>query len=160
MATKATRKRKAKFEEWREPFLEALRQYGVVTYAAEQAGVTRPETYKARERNAEFAAEWDAAMEEATDRLEKEAQRRAVEGVRRLKFAYGAPIMVPLLDEEGIPVKDEKGEVVMVPYIEREYSDTLLIFLLKGNRPQKYRENVDVTSGGEKITINVKLSED
>lgn len=46
----------------------------------------------------------------------------------------------------------------MVPYIEHEYSDTLLIFLLKGARPEVYRERADVRHSG-KIDVSA-LSDD
>ena len=45
-------------------------------------------------------------------------------------------------------VHPETGE----QYAECDYSDTLLIFLLKGNRPEKYRERLNVQhEGGVKI---------
>lgn len=51
------------------------------------------------------------------DRLEREAMRRAHEGVRKPVYQGGK----------------------RVGFIQ-EYCDTLLIFLLKGLRPEKYRE--------------------
>ena len=40
------------------------------------------------------------------------------------------------------------------PYLELDYSDTLLIFLLKGLRPQKYRERYEHTgANGGPIAI-------
>lgn len=53
-----------------------------------------------------------------------------------------------------------EAEIEAVEALEREarrralkLSDTLLIFLLKASRPEKYRDHssVDVTSGGEKL---------
>lgn len=38
----------------------------------------------------------------------------------------------------------------------REYSDTLMIFLLKGARPQKYRENHKVEVSGTVGTIAIR----
>lgn len=67
---------------------------------------------------------FDAAMDTAADRLEEEARRRAVEGVEEPVGWY----------------QGEPGGYV------RKYSDTLLIFLLKGARPQKYRERVEQSS--------------
>jgi hypothetical protein len=69
---------------------------------------------------------WDDAIEAGADVLEAEAWRRAVEGVER-------PIV-------------SGGKVVTTV---REYSDTLLIFLLKGRRPEKYaRFEVSGANGG------------
>jgi hypothetical protein len=39
---------------------------------------------------------------------------------------------------------DKDGKVITMPAAVREYSDTLLIFLLKGMRPQKYRDQARV----------------
>jgi hypothetical protein len=149
-------KKRPKFHEWRPVFIESLREFGVITYAAEIAGINRTTAYVARNRNQKFAEEWDEALQEATDALELEARRRAVAGVQRLKFHKGDLIMIPLFDEDGRIVYedmtdydgklvlDKNGRVrrtpVMVPYVEHDYSDTLLIFLLKCWRPE-YRDN-------------------
>lgn len=102
---------------WRPAFIEVLTETGNVSYAADQAGVTRQAAYLARDRSARFAKQWDDAMERATDALEKEARRRAYEGTREPDYY--------------------KGEVVGHT---RKFSDTLMIFLLKAHRPKKFRE--------------------
>jgi hypothetical protein len=112
---------------------------GTVTRAAEAAGIDR-RTHTRWMADPEYAAAFADAEEEATERLEAEARRRAEEGTRRLKFHQGVPIMVPAMDAEGKPLL-AKGKPVLVPYVEHEYSDTLLIFLLKGKRPTVYRDN-------------------
>ena len=72
---------------------------------------------------AHFDAAFEDAMEEAADLLESEARRRAHDGVEE-------PVFGSLGGNQG------SGEVGRI----RKYSDTLLIFLLKGARPDKYRE--------------------
>lgn len=94
----------------------------------------RSTAYEARESDEAFAAAWDDAIEAATDALELEARRRAVEGTDRPVFYQG-------------------GEVGYV----REYSDTLLIFLLKAHRPKKFRERVELehqVPGGVKVMLS------
>jgi hypothetical protein len=59
------------------------------------------------------------AYEQAGERLEQEARRRAVEGTKKNVYYQGEPCGV-----------------------NTEYSDTLLIFLLKGAKPEKYAERV------------------
>jgi len=161
-AKKAPPKQRLKFSQWRRPFLDALRTFGVVSYAAETAGIDRTAAYRARERNGRFAAEWDEALAEATDALELEARRRAHDGVQRLKFHQGAPVLVPLLGDDGHPVLEDavgadgtplldkdgspKQTPVMVPYVEHEYSDTLLIFLLKNWNRKKYGDKVQLST--------------
>ena len=124
-------------------FLAAYTEVGNVTDAAKAANVARCMHYEWLEQP-DYAAAFRKAEQQAADNLEKEAIRRAVEGVRRIKFGRnGQPLINP-----------ETGE----PYAEHEYSDTLLIFLLKGLRPDKYRENVrQEISGpdGEPLTIQI-----
>jgi hypothetical protein len=99
--------------------------------------MVRQVAYRIREADASFAAQWDQALEDYADKLEREADRRAHDGLLKKKFLRnGDPVIDP-----------ETGQ----QYIEREYSDTLLIFRLKGLRPKVYRENIDHTSGGEKL---------
>lgn len=154
MGTKLTPKRRA-------AFLAALAETGNVTESARAAGVARPHVYEWKRDDSSFAAAWDDALEQAADVMEREALRRAVEGTRRLKFdRSGKPILIPVFGPDGRPVYrvDSDGnttdQLEMAPYIENEYSDTLLIFLLKGARPEKYRERNEITgSGGGPIVI-------
>lgn len=82
---------------------------------------------------------FEEATDEAADLLEEEARRRAVEGVFRFKF-----------DKNGNPLVDPRTSE---PYQELEYSDTLLIFLLKGARPEKFCDRQRVfQEGGLQIT--------
>jgi hypothetical protein len=141
----------------RDAFLLALASTGNVTVAAQMAEVTRTHVYEWRKTDGAFARAWDDAIDQAADLLEAEARRRAYEGVQRLKFDRGNVITIPLIGADGKPVIQD-GEPVMVPYIEHEYSDTLLIFLLKGARPETYRERTDVRHSG-KIDVS-KLSDD
>jgi len=110
VATRTTQKKK---------FIEYFRQTGNVTTAAEAIGLHRCTPYKWKEKDLEFAKKWEEAEQEAADRLEQEAWRRAVEGV-----------------DEPIYYKGKLVDTV------KKYSDTLLIFLLKGNRPEKYHERI------------------
>ena len=66
---------------WQAAFLVSLRQTGNVSAAARAAGTCRSRCYEARQRDRGFAAAWADALEEAADRLEMEAFRRAVEGL-------------------------------------------------------------------------------
>lgn len=124
----------------REKFLKSLSRYGNVSKAARAARVGRPALYDWRGDDEAFAAEWDAALEEAADVLEAEAFRRAVTGTN--KGVY----------HQGVLVATEK-----------QYSDALLTLLLKATRPEKYRERSQVDHSG-KVEHAVKyiagLSED
>ena len=101
----------------REKFLNSLSRGLSVSDAAALVGATRQAFYLLRQRDPAFSQAWDAALDEGSDRLEDEARRRAVDGI-------DCPIFY-------------RGEVV--GYVPR-YSDTLLMFLLRARRPEKYRE--------------------
>ena len=137
--TPKKRRRPRKPEDWRPAFLAALRDYGVVRYACEQAKVGFKTAYRHRADHDVFRAEWDEALEEACDLLELEARRRGVDGVDK-------PIY-----HEGVQIDNIK-----------QYSDTLLIFLLKGARPHKFRDNHRhevVGKDGGPVQVHVYLPE-
>lgn len=102
--------------------LAALAETGNVSKAAEAAGIDRGTHYKWASADPEYKAACVDAMESAADKLEEEARRRAHDGVDEPVYQGGKKV----------------GTV-------RKYSDTLLIFLLKGARPEKYRERSSIT---------------
>ena len=123
---KATAKRQARF-------LKAYVRTGTILHAALAAKVDRQTHYKWMD-NPRYAQAFAEAEELAIQELEREARRRALEGVRE-------------------PVGFWKGKAS--EYVKR-YSDTLLIFLLKGHRPDKYRERQEIEHKGHiasKVTI-------
>lgn len=64
--------------EWRPIFIEALRISGNIAIACTAAGVQRKTALRARERNEEFARDWDNAIEDSTDALLAVARERAI----------------------------------------------------------------------------------
>jgi hypothetical protein len=104
--------------EKREQFLQALADSGSVTAAVAVAGTSRTRVYELRKTDAVFAAAWDEAEEIATDRLQDEARRRAMEGVEE-----------PLVSA-GKLVRGDDGQPIMI----RRYSDNLLSALLRARR--------------------------
>lgn len=112
-------------------FIEHFREYGNVSTAVALAGIERRATvYDWQEHDDQFAAAFREAEIVATENLEHEARRRAVEGVESTKGIY---------DRQGNMIAEET---------ETKYSDTLLIFLLKARAPEKYRENRTVEISG------------
>jgi hypothetical protein len=102
---------------WEALFLEAVGQTCNVTTACKLAGIGRRTAYNHREADQAFASKWHEAIEEGCDDLESEARRRAMDGVEKPIFWRGQRVATV-----------------------REYSDTLLIFMLKAYRPEKFRE--------------------
>ena len=113
-------------------FLAELSERGNVRDACTAAGIPRRTAYDWRAADPEFAGEWDSALDEAADLMEHEAHRRAVDGTEE-------PVFGSLGHQLGT------GEVGRIT----KYSDTLLIFLLKAARPEKYRERQQIEHTGE-----------
>jgi hypothetical protein len=63
--------------EWIPAFLATLRTTGNVYLSCRQAGITRKTAYLWKEKNTEFAKEWEATMEDAVDILEYSGWQRA-----------------------------------------------------------------------------------
>lgn len=114
-------------------FLTAYAACGNRGKAAAAAGIERNTIYSPPWRDDEqFQEALERAQAMAVDVLEEEALRRAVEGVER-----------PIGWYRGQP-----GGFV------REYSDALLIFLLKGAAPEKYRDRLDVRGVIDRIDFS------
>lgn len=116
---------------WGKAFIAHFSLTGNSTASAAAAGVTRRAAELLRERDETFRTAWEEAREEAADHLEDEARRRAVDGWDEPVFGSGGT---------GVGTV-EVGTI-------RKYDSTLLIFLLKGARPEKYRERFDTKLSG------------
>lgn len=128
--TKRTKKasKKAAYRNWQPKFLKILTRTANIGDACKQAGISRSLYYSIYHSDPAFAEAAEEAFENACDMLELEARRRAYEGV----------VDEIIYDDEG----NEIGQRM-------KYSDTLMIFLLKAHRPEKYRENVRHEHTGE-----------
>jgi hypothetical protein len=125
---------------WQPAFLSALREVGVVRDACEAAGVSRTTAYRQRNEDPEFAREWDESIQDAADLLEREAVRRARVGVKK-PVIYQGKLCGVWVDGDGNAVAEGTPGARMIPLSVTEYSDTLLMFLLKGIRPEKYKDH-------------------
>jgi hypothetical protein len=150
---------------WLDPFLTALRTTGNVAQSARAAGTHTSTVYDLRRKDADFAAAWDNALEDATDALEAEARRRALDGVNEPVVYQGQ--LTPLFeyDEQGKIAMEEydtglkkDGEPVLSSRPKQlvidgkpqfltlnKRSDALLMFLLKGLRKKYGTESHEIT---------------
>lgn len=80
MSQNLTTERKSPHQLWRKAFLKALAIEGVVTYACDQARVSKMQVYRVRNSDPEFAQQWNDAIDSAADTLESEVRRRAFAG--------------------------------------------------------------------------------
>ena len=123
--------------ERRRLFLRAFATRGIVLEGCRAAGVSRSTVDKWREQSEWFEELYCIAIEEAADRIEAEAIRRAVDGYDEPVIYQGMPTTV--VD----PVTGEQRQLTV-----RKYSDALMALVLKGARPEKYRENHKVELEG------------
>lgn len=130
--------------ERRRLFLRAFAARGIVAEGCRAAGVSRDAVYHWRETSEWFEQLYLIAIEEAADRIEAEAIRRAVDGYDEPVIYQGMPTSV--VD----PVTGEQRTLTV-----RKYSDTLMAMILKGARPEKYRDNhkVELSGGGGGVLI-------
>lgn len=108
-------------------FLEALAGGLTVTDSSAVAGINPKTQRRWREASKKFASEYEIALGRGTAVLAGEALRRATVGVARPQFYQGRPVIDPATGEQ------------IVFY---DYSDTLLIFLLKSRKPATYDDRV------------------
>jgi hypothetical protein len=101
--------------EKKQQFLAALADFPNVSAAAEKVAVSRVTLYEHRANDPDFAAAWDAALDEGIEKVEATALKRGL-----------------------------------------ATSDTLLIFMLKAYRPEKYRENIRHELAGE---LNIRVED-
>jgi hypothetical protein len=128
------RKRRFTTEIQQANFLAAFQLVPNVRLAAKAANIPPYAHYDWMQRYPDYKQKWQEQVEDLAQALEDEAIRRAKDGVKRMLWYKGKPI------------KTGRGKSARTAY-ETEYSDQLLIALLKRFRPALYREHtsVDVT---------------
>jgi hypothetical protein len=110
-------------------FLDEYRKCGNIVLSAKRSKVGPTKHYDWLD-DAEYESQFAVAQEEAVQHLEAEVYRRGVEGVN-----------------EPVWYQGQRCGVV------RKYSDTLLIFLLKGTQPEKYAQFINTNIQG-KVTLS------
>jgi len=111
-------------------FLAAFRETASVTAAAKAAGIGRDHHYRRLRKDPLYRAAFEEAEVVAAQTLEDEAVRRAMEGHDEPVFYQGKP----------------------TGYTVRRYSEGLLMMLLKGRRPERYRDKTITHQG--KVTLS------
>ena len=129
----ATPKQKRKPYRWEKLFLKGLSRCGMIGRAADYARVDRGHVARCRRECSEFDELCKGAEKAFQELAEREADRRGIKGLKRKKFYKGEPVIDPETRKQ---------------YVEREYSDSLLMFRLKAIDPEKYRESVKHEHGG------------
>jgi AcrR family transcriptional regulator len=101
-------------------FLENVSEAHTVKASAKAAGISTTSVYERRKWDDVFDGRWHEATELGVQVLEEEVRRRAVEGFVEPVYYRGEKV----------------GEV-------RKWSDNLLMFRLKGLKPEVYRDHFE-----------------
>src|SRR6185436_13760868 len=102
-------------------FLSGYVRVANVSGAAALAGIDRGTHYDWLNNDPDYKKAFEYAKDDAADALEQELRRRAIEGTPRPVYQGGRRV----------------GFIT-------EHSDSLGMFLLKGARPEKYRDRFEV----------------
>ncbi len=113
----------------KQAFLAAFEVTGVILDGCKAANVDRETVRNWTQADDEFRRQYDEALAEANELLEKELMRRAYKGVIKEKHFY------------------YEGEHCGTQKI-REYSDTLAMFIAKKRMPE-YRDKIDMNHAGK-----------
>ena len=115
-------------------FLAAFAVTASISAAALACKIDRRLHYRWLKEDPDYPARFNEVRDEAAQMLEDEAVRRANEGVAEPVVYQGALCFETRIDAKGVEKKTNK------PLVIRRYADALLMFLLRGMRPEKYRE--------------------
>jgi hypothetical protein len=110
-------------------FLAEFANCGIITVAAKVAGIDRKTVHNWLEKDERFSLAYHQAEKQAEEVLEAAAWKRSVQGVAKQRHVY-----------------DRNGKLIDTE-ITTDYSDSLLMFLLRARNPRKYRERVSIDYG-------------
>lgn len=121
-------------------FLDAFSKCGVVPYACAQSGLVRSCHYAWLEKDHKYRQAFLEADAGFTESLIQEAVTRGRDG-RPKRVIFQGKLMGRYLDMNGkeVPAGDPTAEI-FEPLTVQEYSDNLLMFLIKAKRPE-FRES-------------------
>lgn len=141
----------------RNAFLAAYSACASITAAAEACGIHRATHYEWME-DRDYAARFEIARDIAAQRLEDEAVRRAFEGVFEPVVYQGGFTYEDRFDPNGFTEHIDPDGVVTYtagrttksekPLGVFKHADGLMMFLLRGMMPEKYRDKSSVEHAG------------
>ena len=134
-------------------FLAKYRRSGNIKFSCSYAGISRQTFYDWQKNDDAFKAQLADAEPDVNDTLDEAAYERGVEGVPSYVVSNGHMVYeeIPMLDQGGKPKLDKYDKQIFLrgkPLVERKYSDTLLVTLLKARMPEKYKDKQQVEVTG------------
>lgn len=140
-----------------ERFLEAFSQTGRISSAAKAAGITPASHYKWKQ-NPIYKKWFQAARMVVGDNAEEAAIDRSINGSEDVVIHQGRPVEVfcdratgEIVPDTIVEADKQAGVNLLEKYhcrilTRREYHDTLHALILKGLKPEVYRDRLDVTA--------------
>lgn len=111
-------------------YLEMFREFGNHRVCSKFTGIARSMVREWKKHDPDFAIALDDAWQDAVDTAELEAWRRATHGT---------------LEETVTEKQTSEGDKELTVKRTRYYSDSLLQFILRGGKPERYRERHEVS---------------
>src|SRR5690554_308439 len=111
-------------------YLEMFREFGNHRVCSKFTGIARSMVREWKKSDPDFAIALDDAWQDAVDTAELEAWRRAVHGT---------------LEETVTEKQTSEGDHELTVKRTRHYSDSLLQFILRGGKPERYRERHEIS---------------
>ena len=114
-----------------------------VLLSCQMAEISRESHYHWLKTDELYRAAFNVAMDRGIDALEAEVTRRAFDGVLKPVYNCGKRAVDVKTDDKGqVVLKD--GKPIAIPASIREYSDPLAMFILRGRRPERYRDRISM----------------
>lgn len=132
-------------------FIEALQRDPSVSAACRHAKIGRKTAYQWRDKDAEFADEWEDAVAQCHDEARSSIYQRGIVGWDEPVISMGQVVyeMEPVLDEEGKQLYD-KGKPLMKRsgmVTIHKWSDSLAVAFAKANlREYKDKPQVNINT--------------
>jgi hypothetical protein len=124
-------------------FLASYVATASITKAAKAAKIDRSLHYRWLLEDEDYKKAFSAAQSEAGDLLEDEAVRRAHQGVRKPLVYQGQFTYAQRLNKETGALENYGQPLAVL-----EYSDPLMMFLLRGFKSDKYRDRGSMEVSG------------
>jgi hypothetical protein len=143
-------------KEAKELFLAYLKTDHNVTFACEQANISREAAYTWKEKDQTFAKGWENAIERVKDIARSSIYRRGILGWDEKVASQGQVVMEyePVVDDEGNQCFNERGRPLVKggkPLMIHKWSDPLALAYAKANLPE-YKEK-------PQVNINTQLAD-
>lgn len=144
--------------------LAAFMTCGTITTAARESKISMSNHTTWLSQDDAYVEAYEHAKRFLNEELEREARRRAMQGVRQYKFHNGTPVLIQCSqdDPESMPVdtiiNGEEKRVYMKHYYEHKYSDSLLMFMMKGKDPEQWGDKTKIESTNVNTNVEVDLN--